>query len=102
MIVCTAIIQCLADLLLRNGNIELAKEHLIKSAQVVGSPVLGSFGPKFSLAKELLEHNEKKAVEDYLNLCGVFWQSHRNHLNMWKSDVRKGKIPAKWKWMSRI
>lgn len=60
MIVCTAIIQCLADLLLRNGNIELAKEHLIKSAQVVGSPVLGSFGPKFSLAKELLEHNEKK------------------------------------------
>lgn len=52
----------LGRLALRDGNIAEAKSYLLKSAMVEGSPVLGSFGPNMTLAKELLENNEREVV----------------------------------------
>ena len=37
------------------GRIEEAKRHLLAAGRSSGSPVLGSFGPNMSLAKDLLE-----------------------------------------------
>jgi hypothetical protein len=84
----------LGRLALRDGNVEEAKSHLLKSAMVKGSPVLGSFGPNMTLAKELLEKGEREAVLEYFDLCANFWEFHRDDtLKKWKSQVEAGKIP---------
>jgi tetratricopeptide (TPR) repeat protein len=79
---------------LRHGNIENAKSYLLKAAKVGGSPVLGSFGPNMSLAKELLEKNEREIVLEYFELCGTFWKLHKKDtLQEWIDQVKDGKSP---------
>lgn len=73
-------------LTLREGNIEAAKSYLLKSAMVEGSPVLGSFGPNMTLAKELLEKDERAVVLEYFDLCAKFWKQDRDgKLKKWKT-----------------
>lgn len=76
---------------LRAGDVEQAKRHLLASARTKGSPVLGSFGPNMSLAKELLEKGERQVVLDYFALCGLFWKDEE--LEAWTRKVEAGKIP---------
>jgi hypothetical protein len=78
---------------LREGNLEVAKVHLIESGKTTGSPNLGSFGPNMSLAKEVLENGEREAVLEYLELCSVFWKSGSEMLTEWKGQIHQGKIP---------
>lgn len=85
----------LGHIAIKEGQIEKAKEHLLKAADVTGSPVLGSFGPSMTLAKELLERGEKDTVLKYLDLCSKFWlpKSEAGKLGKWKAEIQKGEIP---------
>jgi Leucine-rich repeat (LRR) protein len=79
----------------RDGDIQLAKNHLLEAGKTSGSPVLGSFGPKMTLAKQLLEKGEQEVVLDYFELCKKFWTgaSHHQKLDQWAAEVRNGKVP---------
>ena len=78
---------------LREGKMEEAKMFLIEAGKTQGSPQLNSFGPNMSLAKELLEKGEKKAVIQYFDLCRVFWENHSNDLDAWTADVQNDEMP---------
>ena len=57
------------------GNLEEAKQYLLKASMSTGSPVLGSFGPKMSLAKDLLQMGERDTVLAYFEQCKTFWRN---------------------------
>lgn len=81
----------LGRIALQKGNVEEAKTHLLESAKVDGSPVLGSFGPTMDLARELLEKGERKTVLAYLKACGKFWEDERQV--RWAKTVADGGTP---------
>jgi TonB family protein len=80
-------------LAVRQGDIEKAREHLLDSAQVEGSPVLNSFGPGMALAKALLDKGETVVVLQYFSLCRTFWKMGATKLDAWSEAVRNGKTP---------
>ena len=82
----------LGRIALAEGDVGGAKEHLLASARVPVSPVLGSFGPTMALALELLEHGEQSAVLEYFELCSGFWDPDR--LGTWADLVRAGRTPG--------
>lgn len=49
--------------------------HLGKAGETPGSPQLGSYGPKMTLARELLALGRKDAVRSYLDACRKFWRA---------------------------
>jgi hypothetical protein len=77
----------------RQGDIEKARQHLLESAQIAGSPQLNSFGPSMTLAKELLDKGERGAVLQYFSLCRTFWKTGAQSLDAWSEAVRNGKTP---------
>ena len=83
----------LGRLALREGNIERANYYLLEAGKTPGSPQLDSFGPNMLLAKELLEHGEKKSVLEYFELCGRFWELDRGKLKEWAALVKDGITP---------
>jgi len=83
----------LGRLALKNGNMELAKSHLIKAGHTPGGGTLTSFGPSMSLAKGLLEKGEKDAVIQYLELCKKFWTYPQNPLDNWIQTIKAGGTP---------
>jgi hypothetical protein len=66
---------------------------LLESGKTIGSPVLGSFGPNMTLARDLLKNGEQDAVLQYLELCKAFWSVGNEKLTQWTQDVRSGKMP---------
>ena len=78
-------------LALRENDLASAKGHLLDSAKVEGSPVLGSFGPDPALAKALLERGERKTVLFFLEEIGRFWKDERQV--RWAKAVRDGNTP---------
>lgn len=82
---------------LKNGDIKQAKIHLARSASVSGSAVLGSFGPKMALAKELFERKEIESVLQYLERCELFWTSGKDRISKWRSEIEAGATPKDWK-----
>jgi tetratricopeptide (TPR) repeat protein len=85
----------LGRIALREGKIEEAKKHLLEASKTKGSPVLGSFGPNMSLAKELLEKGETNAVLQFFQECERFWPSYggENKTAKWANEVKEGKMP---------
>lgn len=81
----------LGRLALEQGAIDEAKRYLLESSTSTGSPVLGSFGPNMSLARELLERGERETVLEYFQRCGNFWKSEK--LQQWTDEVNAGRIP---------
>ena len=75
------------------GRIEDAKRLLLAAGKSSGSPVLGSFGPNMSLAKDLLEKGEQETVLQYFEMCRKFWSSGGGKLDEWTKDVQAGRIP---------
>ena len=77
---------------LKEENLEKAKEKLLQAGKTPGSPVLNSFGPNMSLAKELLLKGEEEVVLEYFGLCSKFWQN--NTLTLWETEIRAGRVPS--------
>jgi hypothetical protein len=62
----------LGRIAVREGNIEAAKNYLIAAGKSPGSPVMDSFGPNMTLAKDLLEKGKRDTVLEYFMLCREF------------------------------
>jgi len=75
------------------GRMDEAKQHLLESGKSTGSPVLRSFGPNMSLARDLLQSGERAAVLEFFELCGKFWTTGNETLTLWSEDVRAGRMP---------
>jgi hypothetical protein len=52
----------LGRIAVREGYIEAAKNYSIADGKNRGSPVMNSFGPNLTLAKDLLEKGERDTV----------------------------------------
>ena len=78
---------------MREHNVPLARQYLMKAARTPGSPQLNSFGPNMSLAKELLELGQTNAVLEYLKLCSEFWNAEFSQLERWTKDINSGLRP---------
>lgn len=83
--------SALGRIALREGNVELAKEHLLKSVSVSGSPQLNSFGPDMVLAQELLNAGEKEIIYEFFFRVSIFWKDEC--LEIWANQIRNGTIP---------
>jgi hypothetical protein len=78
---------------LHQGDVQLAEQYLLASANTPGSPQLPSFGPNVTLAKELLEKGERPVVLQFFALCKNFWKNDHGKLEEWSAAVRSGVIP---------
>ncbi len=83
----------LGRIAVKEGRIEEAKNHLLKTGKSPGSPQMNTFGPNMSLAKDLLETGEKEVVVEYFTLCKSFWEMNEGQLDEWIILVQSGKIP---------
>jgi serine/threonine protein kinase/tetratricopeptide (TPR) repeat protein len=83
----------LGRLALRAGDLEGAKRHLLQAGKTPGSPVLNSFGPDMTLAKELLERGQAETVLQYFDLCKRFWKHNPDKLKEWSRLVKAGIVP---------
>ncbi len=82
----------LGRIALINGDVAEARQRLVQAGRTSGSPVLNSFGPNMTLAKDLLEKGERDAVIKYFELCANFWKD-QGKLQQWTARVRAGEIP---------
>ncbi len=83
----------LGRIALREGRTEEAKQYLLKAGKSPGSPQMDSFGPNMSLARDLLQKQERETVLEYFQLCRVFWKMGQSELDQWTADVKAGRIP---------
>ena len=84
----------LGRLALRSGDTEQAKRYLLKAGQTPGSPQLGDYGPDMTLARELLDRGQKRAVLQYFDLCNRFWRNEkRNCIAAWTDEINGGRAP---------
>ena len=83
----------LGRIALLEGKNDEAKDHLLSSAKIEGSPNLNSFGPNMSLAKDLLDQGEQEIVVTYFELCGKFWKRGADQLADWTALVKGGRTP---------
>jgi thiol-disulfide isomerase/thioredoxin len=77
----------------KRGNLASAREHLLAAGRTPGSPQLNSFGPKWTLARELLSQGETDVVLQYVSLCRAFWKSGSNRLDEFAATIRAGATP---------
>lgn len=78
---------------LRRGEVDEAKKFLLAAGKTPGSPNLDSFGPDMTLAKDLLEKGETKAVLEYFDLCAKFWKMEDGRLDKWRAEIKAGNVP---------
>ncbi len=105
--------ELLGRVALREGDMDAAKKYLLAAGKTKGSPQLNSFGPSFTLARELAEKGERDTVIEFLDLVGVFWANpdkakegnsrnvatdNRKQLDAWKQEIQNGRIPTEPKW----
>jgi tetratricopeptide (TPR) repeat protein len=76
---------------LHKGDLQAALCHLRESGAVVGDHRLSSYGPSFTLAKEICSLGEWAHVAEYLKECESFWDDER--LPIWVSMVESHKMP---------
>jgi len=87
----------LGKIALAAGNVEEAKHRLLAAGKTSGSPQLNSFGPDMTLAKALLQKDEKAVVLEYLALCSKFWTLGKDRLDQWTEIVKNDQIPSDWR-----
>lgn len=80
-------------LALTHGDREEAKRHLLESASTEGSPVMCTFGPNMSLARDLLLAGEREVVLEYFHACRKFWEMGGESLDVWEMYVKAGRLP---------
>ncbi len=67
-----------------SGDVEKAKEHMIKAGENSDSPNL-DHGPNATLAKALFDTGETEAVRDYFENCSRFWQYETLPVDKWSA-----------------
>jgi hypothetical protein len=85
--------QLLGRVALRTGNTENAKLHLMESINASGGPHLGAAIPLMTLAKELLERGERRAVRDFLQRCAELHAESRTAFVRWVEQIDRGETP---------
>jgi hypothetical protein len=83
----------LGRIALERGDTAAAKQHLLAAGETPGSPQLDSFGPNMSLAKELIEKDERDTVIAYLEACKKFWEMDNGRLQNWIATTKGGGMP---------
>jgi tetratricopeptide (TPR) repeat protein len=83
----------LGKLALEAGDVHGAAEHLVDACKTTATPVLRSFGPDMTLATDLLQRGERQAVIEYLDACTRIWDTGRERLIRWKSEIERGAQP---------
>lgn len=83
----------LGRIALKNGDTAEASRRLLAAGATPGSPQLNSFGPKWTLAQELLAKGESGPVLEYIDECRRFWKMEDGRLNAWASTIRTGGVP---------
>lgn len=85
---------------LRRQQREAAIEFLRRAGQSEGSPQLSSFGPRFTLARELLEVGERDTVLRHLDAVEAFWTGPdaRTKLAEARRTIRAGGVPNDVAW----
>jgi hypothetical protein len=85
---------------LRRGDVAAAREYLAAAGDTPGSPQLNSFGPRFTLARELLERGQTEAVLAYLGAVRRFWANPDAIRILTESEehIRAGEIPTDVRW----
>ncbi len=74
------------------GNLAAAKEHLLAAGKTTASPQLASFGPKLTLAAELVDRGERDAVLQFLAEIGTVWRSPEKVKRL-VTTIKQGKTP---------
>ncbi len=87
----------LGRIALKLSNIENAKSLLSKAAKAPTFPQIKIFGPNMSLALDLIEQGERKAVIEYLNSCKQIWKE--NIIDEWIKEIDRGRTPEQMKIM---
>ena len=102
--------QFLGLIRLRFGDIDGAKEFLIRAGLSPGSPQLDSIGPQMLLARRLFQRGETGVVLKYIDLVARFWTQRkpchnelpgakdellrkRRLIGIWKIDIAAGRVP---------
>jgi hypothetical protein len=83
----------LGRIALRGGNVQQAKEDLLKAAATPGGGAMSSQGPRMTLAQALLDHGEREVVLQYLEKIKTLWKSGSVSLDGWIEAIRQGKSP---------
>ena len=78
---------------LESGCLEQADLHPLRASKTQGSPQLDSFGPDWTLARDLLDRGHREAVSAYVLRVGAFWESGRDRLAEWKRTLARGGTP---------
>jgi serine/threonine protein kinase len=82
----------LGRIALVEGNLVLAKEHLLAAGKTTGSPQLVSFGPDLALAGELLARGETDAVLQYLSQMSAVLRSPEKITRL-VTTIQRGETP---------
>ena len=107
--------EILGMVALKKGDVDQAKNFLIKAGSTPGSPQLNSFGPRMLLPRQLLLMGEHNVVEQYLELVSVFWlkakpelakydwqtnylKEKKARMGEWKRIIRRGGMPMDGNW----
>lgn len=77
---------------LHRDDLSSAVDHLRHSGDVVSDPRLSSYGPCFTLAKELCIRGAWSEVASYLQACESFWEDER--LPIWRDQVECQELPS--------
>lgn len=81
----------LGRIALREGDVGEARARLELAGRTAGAAQLGC--PEMALANELLQHDERNAVLQYLLLCRTACDSYGDTLDRWIAQLRDGLIP---------
>ena len=73
---------------LARGDRETARRELLLAGSTPGSPVLDSFGPDMSFAREMLRAGERDTVLQYFDQCLRFWKFGDEPIRRWKWLIR--------------
>lgn len=79
---------------LENQDSKSARNHLVKSSKIMGSPQLDTFGPNFELAQKMIEIGEIDACKIFLNNCNKFWKMGKAKISNWQKEIEAGEIPT--------
>jgi len=83
----------LGRLALRGGQIDLAKDYLLRASAYLRDSFLQTGGPSMILAKELLALGEREAVIEYLRRCSTSWETTDHRAEQWIYILEQGGTP---------